>query len=373
MAEDTIIDYKRLEIRHKDYADEEISTLLGKTVLGTEGGLRYSVRNITERMKFYGKDLSFIALYKKNNLAGAIGLCSRKTTSCGKEYNSTFLRYLSVRSSFQITKVADHRREKLAHAEDSFKQQIFSMFSNPSGLPGGKGAPSLPQIVYACVEGENERSKNFVRQAGYEHIRSLRTVAFSRFKPELNPSVTKLSPEEEPAMAKLLADHYRDYCFYNDQFSFLNHRYYVMRKNNKIVAGVCALPTAFRIIDFPGMQGWMLLKVLPYLPFFKRLFQPGEFRFLIFDSIFYSEGNDHLLADLFEAVCAEEGYYSAITWVDDKSGLFRSLKTKVRMGVLNKILTTSPGFVYASFSNISPEEQKKFHEFPVYMSGVDFA
>ena len=46
MAQDTIIDYKRLEIRHKDYADEEISALLGKTVLGTEGGLRYSIRNI---------------------------------------------------------------------------------------------------------------------------------------------------------------------------------------------------------------------------------------------------------------------------------------------------------------------------------------
>ncbi len=241
---------------------------------------------------------------KKIILAGAIGLCSRKTTCCGKEYDSTFLRYLSVRSSFQITKVADHRREKLAHAEDSFKQQIFSMFSNPSGLPRGREDASVPHIVYACVEGENERSKNFVRQAGYEHIRSLRTVAFSRFKPDPNPSVTKLSAEEEPAVAKLLADQYRDYCFYNGQFSFLNHRYYVLRKDNKIVAGVCALPTTFRIIDFPGLQGWMLLKVLPYLPLFKKLFQPGEFRFLIFDSIFCREGNDHLLADLFEAVCA---------------------------------------------------------------------
>ncbi len=77
---------------------------------------------------------------------------------------------------------------------------------------------------------------------------------------------------------------------------------------------------------------------------------------------------------IFLKPCApEEGYNSAITWVDDKSGLFRSLKKNVRMGVLNKILTTSPGFVYASFSNISPEEQKKFHEFPAYMSGVDFA
>lgn len=373
MAQDTIIDYKRLEIRHKDHADEEISALLGKIVLGSEGGLRYSVRNITERMKYYGKDLSFIALYKRNNLAGAIGLCNRKTTSGGKEYDSTFLRYLAVRSSFQVARVADHRRQKMAHAEDSFKQQIFSMFSNPSGLPGGREDPSAPHIVYACVEGENERSKNFVRQAGYKHIRSLRTVAFSRFKPERKAFVTRLTPEEEPLMAELLTEQYRNYSFFHGQFSFLNHRYYVMRKDNKIVAGVSALPTTFRIIDFPGIQGWILLKVLPYLPFFKRLFQPGEFRFIILDSIYCFEGHDHLLADLFESVCAEEGHYSAITWVDEESGFFRSFKTEKRMGVLNKILKTSKGFVYASFSNISPEEQKKFHELPTYISGVDFA
>lgn len=373
MSRDKIIGYKGLEIRHKESADEDITALLGRTVLGTDGGLRYSVRDITERMKFYGKGLSFIALYKKNNLAGVIGLCKRKTSCMGKEYNSTFLRYLSVRSSFQIARVKDQRMEKLAGAEDTFKQQIFSMFNNPSGLPGGKEDPSAPHIVYACVEGENERSKNFVRQAGYEHIGSLRTMAFSRFKPESNPSVARLSPEEEPAMAELLTEHYRDYCFYDGQFSFLNHRYYVMRKDNRIVAGVSVLPTTFRIIDFPGIQGWMLLKVLPYLPLFKKLFRKGEFRFLIFDSIYCREGNDHLLSDLFEAACAGEGYFSAITWVDEKSKLFRVLKTKVRMGVLSKILTTSPGYVYASFSNISDEEKKKFYDCPAYLSGVDFA
>jgi hypothetical protein len=373
MTQDTIIGYKGLEIRHKESADEEILALLGRTVLGTEGGLRYSVRNFTERMKFYGIGLSFIGLYKKNNLAGVIGLCERKTTTLGKEYSSTFLRYLSVRSSFQIARVKDNRMEKLIRAEDTFKQQIFSMFSNPSGLPGGRKDPSEPHIIYACVEGENERSKNFVRQAGYEHISSLRTIAFSRFKPRANPSVTRLSPEEEPAMAELLSEHYREYCFYTGQFSFLNHQYYVLKKDDRIVAGVSALPTTFNIIDFPGIQGWVLLKVLPYMPLFKKIFKPHEFRFLIFDSIYCRDGNDHLLADLFEAVCAAEGYHSAITWVDEKSALFRSLKAKVRMGVLNKILTTSPGFVYASFSNISPEDQKKFYDCPAYLSGVDFA
>jgi hypothetical protein len=246
------------------------------------------------------------------------------------------------------------------------------MFIDPIRLPGGND-PSEPQVVYACIEGENERSKNFVRQAGYEHIRSVRTVAFSRFNPSVNPDVTKLSAEDEPAMADLLAEQYRDYCFYHDQFSFLNHRYYVMRKDNVIVAGVCAIPTTFNIIDFPGIQGWILINIMPHLPYFKRLFKHGEFRFLVLDSIYCREGSENFLPDLFESVCASEGHYSAITWLDENSGLFKLIKANGRMGVLNRILTTSPGLIFASFPNISAEKRKKFIESPVYISGLDLA
>jgi hypothetical protein len=371
MAQETLIDYKKLELKYKE-ADEEITALLEKAVIGTEGGLRYSTKDIGIRLKYYGKGLSFIALYKKNKLVGVIGLCRRKTRSCGCEYNTTFLRYLSFRNPFQTAGGSNKRRKKLAGATETFKQQIFSMFIDPMKLPGVNNA-SEPHVVYACIEGENERSKNFVRQAGYEHIRSVRTVAFSRFNPSQKPDVTKLSPEEEPLMAELLSEQYRDYCFYHDQFSFLDHRYYVLKKDNIIVAGACAIPTVFSIIDFPGIQGWMLLNILPYLPYFRRIFRPGEFRFLVLDSIYCREGFEEHLPGLFESVCASEGHYSAVTWLDTNSGLFKLIKANGRMGVLNRILVTSPGLIFASFPNIGAEEKKKFLESPVYISGLDLA
>ncbi|MCU0462477.1 MAG: hypothetical protein MUF36_10775 [Bacteroidales bacterium] len=371
MAQETIIGYKKLELKYKD-ADEEITALLEKAVIGTEGGLRYSTKDIGIRMKYYGNGLSFIALYKKNKLVGVIGLCRRKIVNGGTEYNSTFLRYLSFRNPFQTAGMSNKRRKKLAGASETFKQQIFSMFIDPMKLPGVNDS-SEPHVVYACIEGENERSKNFVRQAGYEHLRSVRTIAFSRFNPSRNPDVTKLAPGDEPAMAQLLAEKYHEYCFYHDQFSFLNHRYYVMKKDNIIVAGVCAIPTTFSIIDFPGIQGWILLKILPYLPYFRRIFKPGEFRFLVLDSIYCSEGFEDLLPDLFESVCANEGHYSGITWLDENSGLFKQIKVNGRMGVLNRILVTSPGLIFASFPNIGAEEKKRFMESPVYISGLDLA
>jgi len=371
MVQEILIDYKKLELKYKD-ADEEITALLEKAVIGTEGGLRYSTKDIGIRLKYYGKGLSFIALYKKNKLVGVIGLCRRRTLNCGTGYNSTFLRYLSFRNPFQTARVSKKRRKKLTGATETFKQQLFSMFIDPMKLPGVNNA-SEPHVVYACIEGENERSKNFVRQAGYEHIRSVHTVTFSRFNPSVNPDVSRLAPEEEPVMAQLLAEQYHNYCFYHDQFSFLNHRYYIMKKDNIIVAGVCAIPTTFSIIDFPGIQGWILLNILPYLPYFRRIFRPGEFRFLVLDSIYCREGHENLLADLFESVCASEGHYSAVTWLDTNSGLFKMIKANGRMGVLNKILVTSPGLIFASFPNIGAEEKKKFLKSPMYISGLDLA
>ncbi|MCU0456795.1 MAG: hypothetical protein MUE74_10870 [Bacteroidales bacterium] len=352
MAEETILDYKRLEIKHKTEPDEEILSLLAKTVLGTGAGLRYSVKNAAERMKYYGKGLSFVALYKRNNLEGVIGL-SRRTILAGGR--------------------ADRSLQRLSRMQDSFKQKIFSMFSNPASIPGAMENPADPHVVYACVERENDRSRNFVRQAGYEQIRSFATIAFSRFHPKRKPEVHRLSPAEEPEMTGLLDDHYREYSFYSSEFSFIDHRYYVMKKGNRIIAGVSAIPTVFRVIHFPGIRGWLLMNLLPVLPYFRQIFRPGEFGFLVFDSIYCPEGSEHILPDLFESVCASEGFSSGLTWQDTESRLCRSLQANSHLGVLNRILTTKPGILYASFSNIGDEEKRTFIERPAFMAGLDFA
>ncbi|NMC41169.1 MAG: hypothetical protein GYA43_08355 [Bacteroidales bacterium] len=373
MAEEKILDYKKLEIRHKTEPDEEILSLIAKTVLGTGAGLRYSVRDAAERMKYYGNGLSFVALYKRNNLEGVIGLSRRTITNGERNYRSTFLRYLAVRGAFQIPKVANRSLQRLSRMQDSFKQKIFSLFSSPASIPGAMENPSDPHVVYACVERENDRSRNFVRQAGYEHIRSFATIAFSRFHPKRNPAVHRLSPAEEPEMMRLLDEQYREYTFYTSEFSFLDHRYYVMKEGERILAGVSAIPTVFRVVHFPGLRGWVLMNLLPVLPYFRQIFRPGEFGFLVLDSIYCPQGSEHLLPDLFESVCATEGLSSGLTWHDTESRLCRALQANRRLGVLNRILTTKPGVLYASFSNISAEEKRNFIEKPAFLAGLDFA
>ncbi len=116
-----------------------------------------------------------------------------------------------------------------------------------------------------------------------------------------------------------------------------------------------------------------MMKVLPSAPLFRRLFQPEAFRYVILNAIYCRKGSEDLLPDLFEAVIAEEGYNTALTWLDDHSRLFETLRTNRRMGALNRMLNAKPGLVYALFSGLTPGETEKFYDSPAYISGFDFS
>jgi len=373
MDQEPLLDYKKLEVRKVRSADEDIIALLKSTVLGSEGGMRYTMLNTPERIRSYGDGLSFLALYKRNSLKGVIGLCKRMTSNRGTGYVSSYLRYLAVQSAFQVERAPGKRKERRSLAADSFKQKIMSLFRDPQNAAGEGEKAESPKVIYAYVESRNERSRNMVNQAGYEYIRSFLTVAFSRFDPKPNPSVTRLAPEEEPAMAGLLSEFYCDYCFYTDEFSFHDHKYYVLRLDGEIVAGVGAIPARYRVVNVPGLWGWVMMKMLPRTPLFRRLFQPEEFRYIILNAIYCRKGSEALLPDLFESVCAEEGYHTALTWLDDHSWLYETLRTNRRMGALNRMLNAKPGLVYAFFSGLTPAETEKFYDSPAYISGYDFS
>lgn len=374
MEHERIIDHKKLEVRRVKKADGDIISLLKETVLGSPGGMRYSMQNTDERVRAYGEGLSFLALYKRGIVKGAIGLCSRTTVNRGEGIPSVYLRYFAIQSAYQTERAPGRRRrEQLVLADDSFKQKILTVIRDPQQVTGEEHFASSPHVMYAYVESRNERSRNMVHQAGYEYIRSFLTIAFSRFNPKTNNNVSRLKKEEEAAMSRLLDEQYGDYCFYTDEFSFYDHKYYVLRKEGEIIAGVGAIPAQYRVVNVPGIWGWVMMKVLPHVPFFRRLFRPQEFRYIIFNAIYCRKGSEEHLPELFEAVCAQEGYHTALTWLDDHSRLYETLRTNRKMGALNRMLNAKPGLVYALFTGLTKEDTEKFYDSPAYISGFDFS
>jgi hypothetical protein len=227
--------------------------------------------------------------------------------------------------------------------------------------------------MYAFLESNNERSKNLVQQAGYEYIRSFLTVAFSRFSPKSDRRVSKLRADEKPEMESLLLEYYREYSFFSTDYSFFGDKYYILKEGNKIIAGVSAIPSVYKVYDIPGVWGWVMMKVLPKTPYFRRLFRPGEFRYIVFDAIYCIKGREDLLGKLFESVCAAEGFHTGLTWLDDHSQLYDKMRTVVKMGALNRMLNAKPGLVYSRFVNLSDKEKECFYNAPAYISGFDFS
>ncbi len=375
MLEKTILTFNGLEVKVSDHATEGIIDILNHAVQGSEGGMRFALQNIPERIAAYRNQIRFISLYKKNKITGTVGACFRISGQGELHYPSTYIRYLAFQSTYQ-SDITWKRRQKTVireETDDSFKKKTLEIFSHPHllELPGifEKGK----HIMYAFVESMNERSKNLVHQAGYDYIRSFLTVAFSRFNPKSNTCVTKLEENDKPVMKRLLQSFYKDYSFFTDEYAFQSDQYYVFREGDEIVAGACAIPTTYKVYDVPGVWGWIMMKILPKIPYYKRLFKPGIFRYLVFDAIYCRKGRENILAQLFESVCAAEGFHTGLTWLDDRSELYDKIRMNVNMGALNRMLNAKPGLVYARFINLTEEEKNRFYDAPAYISGFDFS
>jgi hypothetical protein len=375
MFERTIFNYQGLEVRVSDYANEGILNILNHAVQGSEGGLRFSLQNIEPRIAAYKDQIRFVSLYKKNRITGTVGSCFRISGQGKLRYPTSYLRYLAFQSTYQSDLNWRKKRETLIKPEkdDSFKQKTLEIFSRPHMLDLKNVFEEDKHIMYAFLESMNERSKNLVHQAGYEYIRSFLTVAFSRFSPKPDQRVVRLRDDEKGKMESLLLEYYRDYSFFSTEYSFFGDKYYVLKEGDEIIAGVSAIPSVYKVYDVPGIWGWVMMKVLPKTPYYRRLFRPGEFRHLVFDAIYCKHGCEELLAPLFESACSIEGFHTGLTWLDDRSQLYDKIRTGVKLGPLNRMLNAKPGLVYSRFINMTEKEKDCFYDAPAYISGFDFS
>jgi hypothetical protein len=375
MFERTIFNYQGLEVRVSDYANEGILNILNHAVQGSEGGLRFSLQNIEPRIAAYKDQIRFVSLYKKNRITGTVGSCFRISGQGKLRYPTSYLRYLAFQSTYQSDLNWRKKRETLIKPEkdDSFKQKTLEIFSRPHMLDLKNVFEEDKHIMYAFLESMNERSKNLVHQAGYEYIRSFLTVAFSRFSPKPDQRVVRLRDDEKGKMESLLLEYYRDYSFFSTEYSFFGDKYYVLKEDDEIIAGVSAIPSVYKVYDVPGIWGWVMMKVLPKTPYYRRLFRPGEFRHLVFDAIYCKHGCEELLAPLFESACSIEGFHTGLTWLDDRSQLYDKIRTGVKLGPLNRMLNAKPGLVYSRFINMTEKEKDCFYDAPAYISGFDFS
>jgi len=169
MFERDVYNYQGLSVKVTDNANEEILDILNHAVQGSEGGLRFSLQNIAQRIAAYKDRIRFVSLFRKNQMTGTVGACFRVSGQGKLQYPSTYIRYLAFQTSYQSDLGWRQRRKTLIKPEkdDSFKRKTLEIFSKPHLLELPDVFENDKHIMYAFVESMNERSKNLVSNAGY--------------------------------------------------------------------------------------------------------------------------------------------------------------------------------------------------------------
>lgn len=369
----TLIKRKSLALNYENYAAEDVIEAISSTILGNQDGIRYrqldALRKITEI-----KPLHFFPLRRNDELIYVMALAERIAYFKALAYHCFYVRYVSFSPSFSTKDLTKKSKAtKLQGLGNSFmKKGMQEHAENFAGELSHKADDSSKRIYYAYVEETNLRSMNFT-EFFFEPIRKFSIISYSNLFPKKDSRFSKLDKSEIAVFAQQLAECYAHHSFYFVNEIDLKEKYFTLKTNGKILVGVKAEAANWQIEKVPGAFGKVLQYVLPYLPVSSRIIRRNKFRFLTFDTLFCTTGNEGLIPILFRSVCAELKVYAGMVYFDKGDNLYESLTQQKNMGLLNKLFKTAKASVLARFINFTEEEIRHFKDAPVYFSGYDLS
>ncbi len=367
--------FKRGNFRFKltAKASKDITDIVSKTVWGSIGKTQWRMMN-TPKFIPYINNPNWLSLYHGEKLLFTMVLSNRKVSSTNGFVNSYFIRYLTFNEKFR--KDSNKKNDvtnKSGNLDRSLVRKCVNEVINSPENKNSKSKKSNQTIVYALVELNNVGSFELCKNFGLETIRNCRTIPFSRFFPKKDPAVSKLEEKDKSQIINLLHQYYKRYNLFFTNNIFRIGSYYVLKKDNDIIAGLQIIPNHWKVDYLPGISGAFILKILSKIPLLSRIVNPKEFRFAHFDGIYVKKGHEADLICLMESVLADFGLYTALICLDHQSTLCHWLRNSGKLGLLNKFKGDSLVQLVARFDNFSEEEIEQFINRPVYLSAFDMA
>lgn len=356
-----------LTVTSQKGVSENILSLLKNTILGTPGKLRYKHTETENTIKKLS-GLRFIQIKKRTRVLGTAGFIDRNVSIGSTPLKTTYVRYLSVYNPFRNHKRS--RRKKVVikkrgvlrnEIENIFKEELERPFKNSDQ----KG------LFYAYVESDNSLSRDLCSSFGFKKIRDINTYLFSRFFPTKQKDVLRIGNKEYEVFRESLLHFYKEHNFvFTDSIEDFG-TCFVLKHGGKKVAGIRAIPVHWKIVEMPGLKGFLMLKVLPKIPFFNRLFKPDKLKFLAFDCLWFQEKHSDKVQKLMEHACSELGFYMGMIWEDADSVTTKSLLTTTKLGLLHKINGVVKADLMARQINTSFQDFSTIKDKPAFVSAVD--
>jgi len=290
-----------------------VKELLLKTTLGTNGAM-YQHQDTEQRLAELDNPLYF-GVERNGNALGNITFCRRE--------KNWYIRYFAFDAIFHAG-VKPRKKE----TKSRLKEEIHRFFE--------KQLSAQVACFYAYIDPKNERSVAMSKQFGLEEIGQIKTQSFSRIQPK--NKVTLHQSSDWNWIQESLNSHFSNHRFYTPIYASKARFYYVVNEVNEIVAYAKVLPVSWKIVRLPGKYGALLTRSIPYIPFLRKLIKPQNHQFLALDSVYTKNQDTALLSDFFETILATEKQTVALWWTDVNDPMYTASKSKVKWGLLHKIL-----------------------------------
>lgn len=352
-----------VSIKQSETVSPEVISLLKNTLWGTPGQTQYQHLETEKTIHDIHAPVYF-NLERLDNLLCTVCLAGRKINLDEKLIDSHYVRYLA--SSPAIN--GNGRRKNRSTPKESpglvkqFMEEVFLKETSEGRKP----------LFYAYIESDNEQSMHLCNYYGFRKVSTMTTVAFSRFSPKKSKKIRRALPSEQKQIREAIIGQYPQHNFLYLEHIFYNDNYFVAEIDGKIVAGVQSNPMRWAFRNLPGISGKILLKILPYTPYLKRLINPGEFKFSAFEGIFCKPGHEGILNELFETVIAMQNNHTALIWLDVQSPIINVIRKYCKLGLMDKINSNGAGEIVVRGKKLSESDWMSLNSKPMYVSSFDF-
>ncbi|MFA5574719.1 MAG: hypothetical protein WC994_06640 [Brumimicrobium sp.] len=320
--------------------------LIKSVVLGSNG-TRYQHQMVDKRIQQLYKPI-YLNLERNENVLGNITLCRRP--------KNWYLRYFAFEVGLQSSIKSSRSKGK----NSILKQTIKDFFDDVLNQPE-------VETLYAYIDPKNERSLWISQSFGFKSISKIATQTFSRIKPKNQKNVSK--SKINSFIREKVEKENKDKSFYFSHHTFNDEPFYVYKESGEIVAFAKVFKEEWKMERLPGKFGGVLIKVVPYIPFLRKIVKPQKHVFSVVDSVWCKHKDAAVLQRLFEGILHEENTNSLIWWVDKNEGIYKQVQDKVPWGLLHKVSgVREVDLVVKTKKTFLLNLQNK----PTYITGFDF-
>lgn len=347
---------------------ENISILL-KTLWGTPGKTLY--QHLQTATKIY--DIIhpfFYTLQRRGTMICTVCLAWRNTRLVNADaIDSFYIRYFVANPIFS-GKGQRNKKIRASGPNGIIKQFMEQVFSTGAEIkaPAHHEAKAL---FYAYVESENEQSMHLCSHYLFRPVREMVTVPFSRFSPQVHACVRKAQPHEYDALRQRVEGQYAQHSLVCTEHLFYKDNFFVAEHDGRIIAGLQANPVQWRIKHLPGLSGKILIRVLPLIPYLRRLINPNKFSFSAIEGLFCEDGCEWAVNALLETVIAAQGHHSALLWFDSDCPVLSLVRKNCDLGLMDKINESGRAEIIVRGQGLTDEDWLWLENTPAYISCFD--